>query len=242
MRDGGGAPENWAFGGDGGDGGGMSATVPTDPAAILEFATPHAPVWVARAGQIGSTPEETAAVADALAAAAQAQRDAFAARSAAEAATQAYYNAAAVLREAAARVVRNAHNLARSTNNPEVFSLAEIPPPRTRRRSLPPPNAPERLRARLLNDGALVLVWNASQPRGMSGVVYEVRRRLPHSPTPTVIGATGDKSFTDATLPAGQGGAEYTVTTLRGSQRSAPSVLAVRLGVQGQGMQDRQAA
>lgn len=216
----------------------MSATVPTDPAAILEFATPVAPVWVAHAAQIGSTPAEAAAVADALAAAAKAQHAAFAARNAAEAATQAYYNAAAVLREAAARVVRNAHAFARATDDPAVYTTAQIPAPRTRRRSLPPPNTPTRLAATLLPGGALELSWRASHPRGMSGVVYEVSRKLPGepSPTPTVLGTTGERTFIDRTLPASAladgVGVQYSVTALRGSQRSEGSmILTVRVGV-----------
>lgn len=236
MGDGGGAPEIWAFGGDGGDGVGMSATVPTDPAAIIEFATPHAPVWVAHAVQIGSTPAEAAAVADALAAATAAQHAAFAARNAAEAATAAYYNATAVLREAAARVVRNAHSFARATDDPGVYARAEIPAPRTRRRSLPPPNTPTRLEATLMVGGALKLSWRASHPRGMSGVVYEVSRKLPGHSTPTVLSTTGERTFIDRTLPAGAvgggAGVEYSVTALRGSQRSEGSmILTVTVGV-----------
>lgn len=203
----------------------MSATVPTDPAAIVEFATPHAPVWVARAASIGSTPAEAAAVADALAVAEKARLDAFAARTAAEAATAAYYNAAAVLREAAARVVRNAHNFARATDDPGVYALAEIPAPRTRRRSLPPPHQPEQPSAALMVGGALELSWKVSHPRGMTGVIYEVRRRLAEETAPTLLGTTGAKRYVDRTLPAGTTGAEYTVAALRGDQRSPWSAL-----------------
>ena len=59
-----------------------------------------------------------------------------------------------------------------------VYNAAQIAPPSPRGPSVPP-NTPTDLRVELDPvTGALTLKWKASQPRGVNGVVYNIRRRV----------------------------------------------------------------
>lgn len=87
---------------------------------------------------------------------------------------------------------------------------------------------PTDLRATLNIDGSLRLTWKASNPKGVSGVVYFVNRRIGGSPsTPWEnIAAQGGKEFTDDSLPIGVGDGivQYQVQGRRGTTTGQPSV------------------
>ena len=139
------------------------------------------------------------------------------ARQASKAATDSYYAAVATLRSKAAECVRVIQNKAKSTNDPNIYALAEISPPDPRSQTGQPPAQPFGLRAALNSDGSITLTWKCSNPRGVSRVVYFVKRKLGTETTFTLADTVGDKSFTDTHLPFGTHQAVYMVTGKAGS-------------------------
>ncbi len=210
------------------------STYPAAPrSAFLAWAEAHAPVFAAHAAEIGLTPEQAQAVADA----AEAAREAFVAQEAARAAAQAA-TAAAVqrldeLRGAVADAVRLVRAFAEASDDPGVYQRAQIPAPAARSPA-PPPAQPTGLRVELDPTlGALTLFWKASNPRGTSGTAYLVRRRLPGETGFAFLGATGGgtKHFVDATLPAGVESVQYTVQGQRaGTVGPVSAIFTVSVG------------
>ena len=65
---------------------------------------------------------------------------------------------------------------------------------------------------------------------------YQVQRKLLGEALPTIIGGSGNKSFTDETLPFGTDSVQYIVTAIRGNvSGNASSSLNVQFGVGGDG-------
>lgn len=86
------------------------------------------------------------------------------------------------------------------------------------------------------NTGGLIVHWKCSNPVGVSHVVYTVRRAIGSGPLSTV-GVTGEKKFTDTTIPAGASTITYQVFGQRGSLTGpAGNPVTVRFG-NGGGMQ-----
>ena len=139
------------------------------------------------------------------------------ARQASKAATDSYYAAVATLRSKAADCVRTIQNKAKATNDPSLYGLAQISPPDPRSQTGQPPAQPTGLRAALNSDGSITLTWKCSNPRGVSRVVYFVKRKLGTETTFTLADTVGDKSFTDSNLPFGTHQAVYMVTGKAGS-------------------------
>ncbi len=236
----------------------MATILPSDPYAIVNTVAVMAQFWTANQAQIGSTPAQVAAVNAALATAEEAQAAAHAARQVAEAATREFYNAARTLRTAAAVVVRNAQTLAKATDDAEVYPLAGINPPSVRSRLAPPPAQPLHLHAEIVpTTGAIVLSWQARNPRGVSNVVYQIRRGLDGEMPQTVIGIVGGgrddltneagpaksgsagkggriRAFRDTSVPAGTKVVRYAVTPIRGNQTGPVSnIFSLQLGAAG---------
>jgi len=117
--------------------------------------------------------------------------------------TQQWYDAITALREKGADYLKAIKAYAATTNNPNVFTLAVIPPPKSPTPT-PPPSTPTSLTATLLNNGAIKLDWKASVAKGTA---FSVWRKLAGQPSFEQIGlASSDATFTDDTLPVGGGG------------------------------------
>jgi hypothetical protein len=154
------------------------------------------------------------------------------ARNTAKAATDSQNLAISNVRKSAANIIRQVRLTAdRSTTPENIYILAQLPapqPPSPR----PAPEAPTDLRATLnAATGELTVRWKARQ---QAEVVYFVTRAT-ISTSGTVgpaelVGTVGGKRFTDADLPAGAAGFQYTVRAQRGRVSGEPSsTLVVRL-------------
>ncbi len=166
----------------------------------LEFCESKNPVWTAQAANLNLTPVMMTTLVS-LTTAARAQYNAMvAAHAASKTATQAWYDAQEAMRDKAAEYIKTIKAYAGTTNNPNVFNLAQIPPPKSPSASAPPPT-PTNLTATLLNSGAIQLDWKGNIT---SGVVFTVWRRFGSELNMEQVGTvSGAKSFTDATLPVG---------------------------------------
>lgn len=209
------------------------STYPVSPRAdFVEWCQAHAPVFAADPDAIGMTAGQAAkfkSVTDAAAKAILAQQEA---QQAAAVATQRVRAALADLQAGAGDAVRSIRACAELNSNPnKIYSTAQIPPPADPSPT-PAPDQPRRLAVTLVAaTGALTLTWKAANPRGTSGTAYVIRRRLPGETAFRFLGVTGEKRFTDETVPAGTERVEYTIQGQRG-KRTGPlsEILVVVIG------------
>ncbi len=224
------------------------STYPTDHRShFIDWCQAHGSVFVENAADIGLTAQDAAAfeiMTDEAAEAIRLQNEAI---QAARAATRTAQAKVRQLRAGAGKIVRTIRAYAENEKVPLiVYNLAQIPPPAAPSPA-PPPAAPKRLTATLnATVGALTVRWKASHPAGTRGVTYLVRRRLVGAVRPDAggeratgaargefvfVGATGEKAFVDASLPAGVEEVEYTVQAVRGKRSGAISaIFTVRIG------------
>lgn len=216
------------------------STVPEDRAGKIEFYAAHLGPWAAHAAAIGLSPGAVASIAHRLAEAREAYEAHRAAQAAARAATAAYHQKVAALHGApggGSDAIRTIRAFAETTGDPNVYTLAQIPPPAAPAApgSGPPPGTPFDLRLRLHQDGALELRWRCSNPRHARGIVYEIMRSTGEPGAPSeYLGAVGTRRFVDRTLAAAAG-AEivYRITAVRSTSRGDPAEFIVRLGAGG---------
>jgi hypothetical protein len=216
--------------------------VPDTRLGKIEFYESHALAggpWAANAAAIGLTPAAVTTLGTLTAQARAAFNAAEAARQAAKAATQNFYDKVRAMHSgpgAGADMIEAIKNYAQTKNDPNVYTLAQIPPPATPGVT-PPPGTPFDFTVGLLQNGALELKWKCNNPSGTQGTIYEVKRQLPGG-TMQFIGASGVKSFTDDTLPGGGGAspATYQVTAVRSTSRGNPAQFTVNFGIGGPGL------
>lgn len=211
--------------------------VPDSRVGKLNFYEARLAPWAANAVAIGVTPAAVAAL-DALAIdARKAFEDMEAARNAAKAATQIFYEAIRNLHSgpgAGSDMIDAIRVKAQSTDDPGVYALAQIPPPATPS-TTPPPGTPSNFTVGLNQDGSLLLKWKCDNPSGTQGTIYEVMRRFTLDGPFTFIGASGTRSFIDQTIPNGAAPATYRITAVRSTQRGSPAQFTVSFGVGGSG-------
>ncbi len=189
-----------------------TSTFPTTPrAAFLTWGLAHAIVFDNEEGNIGLTAGQVTAFTNAINAANaanQAQENArLAYRSAVSAATEAF-NAA---RRSASLTTKVIRTFADTSNNPNVYTLAQIPPPAVPG-TAPPPAKPSDLSVELNTaSGALTLRWKASNPVGTTGTSYLIKRKLPGQAEFVYAGISGEKKFVDNNFIAGPDSVQYTV-------------------------------
>jgi len=212
--------------------------VPDSRIGKLNFYEARIAPWQANAAAIGVLPAAVTAL-DALAVdARKAFNDMEAARNAAKASTQVFYEAIRALHSGpgAGQDMIDAIRLkAQTTNDPGVYALAQIPPPATPS-TTPPPGTPSNFTVGLLQNGAIELKWKCDNPSGTQGTIYEVMRRFTLDGPFSFVGASGTRSFIDQTIPAGSSPATYQITAVRSTQRGAPAQFTVSFGVGGLGL------
>lgn len=214
------------------------ATFPTSPrSALIAWAQAHVPVWTDQDVNIGLTEAQAQAYAAAVTAAANAFTAQEAAKNAAKAATLTANEQFSTLRRLTSAAVRDIKTFAEDNNNPNVYVLAQIPPP-AQPSPAPPPAKPSDLTVELdPSSGAITLRWKANNPRGASGTSYIIRRRLPADPQGQFdfIGVSGSKKFVDATFIAGPDAVQYTVQGQRADSAGPVSdIFTVSFGRSGQ--------
>lgn len=213
--------------------------VPDTRLGKIEFYEAHTLAggpWAVNAAAIGLTPASVTALGTLTTAARSAFNAAEVARQAAKAATQNYYDKVRAMHSgpgAGQDMIDTIRVYAETKNDPNVYNLAQIPPPATPG-TTPPPGTPFEFTVGLLQNGALELRWKCSNPSGSVGTIYEVKRQI-GSGAFAFIGASGVKTFTDATLVSGAMPATYQVTAVRSTARGNPAQFTVNFGIGGGG-------
>lgn len=212
------------------------SNVPGQPKVeqITWFET-HLPGWAATPTAFGTTAAAVTSLTTLVTAARKAYNDAQAARAASKAATTTETTAVSSMLTSGRAMVNVMKSFIENAHNPVLWGLAGLEPdaaPGT----APAPTAPARLSASLDSQGDVIVSWKTSQPPGVSGVIYSVRRAL-NGGDYVLLDSVGEKTFTDETVPIGTQSVSYTVKSKRGTQSSDWSeALTVRFGRVGGGL------
>ena len=208
------------------------AVLPRDNVSKIEYCEGHTTVWGANAVAIGTTP---AAVTDLTTKTTDARAAYLAqqvAQSAAKAATNTFNMAVAAMAAAAADIIKQVRVKA-STAGDSIYSLAEIPVPAT-----PTPVGPLGKSGDFTVEldsttGALNLKWKNTNPRGATGVIYQIWRKLGVDGDFTYVGGVGEKKYTDNDLPAGTACVQYQVQAVRSTSVGPLALFVVNVGTRG---------
>ena len=200
------------------------ATYPTAPRAdFLAWANAHVQVFDDQEANIGLTAAQVLAFRTALTAAQASETALTNAKDIAAGATVENNGKFVALRKAASTCVRSIRTFAENNNNPNVYTLAQIPPPADPS-EVPPPAKPVNMTVSLdASNGAITLKWKASNPKGSTGTSYIIYRRLPANPQGEFqfVGVSGEKKFTDNTFTAGPDAVQYVIQGQR-SDKAGP--------------------
>lgn len=211
--------------------------VPNDRLGKIEFYEAHLTPWTSNAAAIGLTPASVTALSGLVTAARANYNAHLAAQAAAKAATQKFYDSVRAMHSgpgAGSDMIETIKVYAQTKNDPNVYVLAQIPPP-AQGGPTPPPGTPFDFAVGLLQDGSLELKWKCSNPAGTQGTIYEVKRQL-NGGTMQFVGATGVKTFVDDTLPSGATPVTYQITAVRSTARGNPAQFIVNFGMGGGGL------
>lgn len=211
--------------------------VPDSRLGKIEFYEAHIAPWTSNAAAIGLTPASVTSLGTLTTQARAAFNAAEAARQAARAATQNFYDKVRAMHSgpgAGQDMIDTIRNHAETKDDPNVYVLAQIPPPAVPG-TTPPPGTPFEFTVGLLQNGALELKWKCNNPSGTQGTIYEVKRQIGGGAL-NFVGATGVKSFIDDTLPSGSAPVTYQITAVRSTARGNPAQFTVNFGIGGPGL------
>jgi hypothetical protein len=212
----------------------MATVSSKDLEAIQQFEN-WVPVWSANAVAIGTTTATVTALDLKVKAARNGYTAQQAAKMAAKTATNVFHDAVDLMRDAGADIIRQIRTQAEVTNNPNVYNLAQVPPPAPPTPA-PLPGQPTNFSVGLTGSGGILLTWKSANSSPSSGAYFTVRRRLAGESTFTVAGGTGSKSFVDDTVPFGTNMVTYLVQGFKGQAAGPESEqLTVQFGVGGAG-------
>ena len=201
----------------------------TKPAKIGYFNSKIAP-WTASATSIGTTTAAVTALNTLVTSAQTKLDDQIAAEQAFKAAVAAADAAVASMVVAGQNIIKDIRAFAANSATPStVYDLAQIPAPAT-----PTPvstlGTPTDFVVQLENDGSVTVKWKCSNPRA-SGTIYQVWRRLESETEFAYLGGTGEKKFTDPTVPAGSATTIYKIQAVRSTAKGAFGICTVLFGV-----------
>lgn len=201
---------------------------------IVWFET-HLPLWSATPTAFGLTALQVSALAALVQAARKAYNDAQAARDTSKAATTTESTSVASMLTSGRAIVNLMKAFIENSHNPALWGQAGLEPDASGG-TAPDPVAPYQLSAGLDSQGDVIVKWKASQPAGVSGVIYSVRRALDGGDY-VLLDSVGGKTFTDETVPVGTRSVSYAIKAKRGNQTSEWSeALTVRFGRAGGGL------
>ncbi len=193
------------------------STYPSSPRTdFLAWCQSHAATFLDNAAEIGLTAAQATAFNTQTAATASSLNDHNIAQDAARTQTQVTNDMFAALRATAGTTVQIIKAFAEASADPNtVYALANIPQPQPPKPGQPPAQPTDLTVELMPQTGALVLRWKASNPAGLGGTSYIIRRRLPGESAWTFVGVPAKKEFVDDTFVAGPDSVQYTVQGTR---------------------------
>lgn len=211
------------------------ANIPTYPKIkVIEWFEAHADTWSISPTTFGVTAGQITALSNAVSAARDAYTAAQNARMAAKAATILQDEQIGMMLEKGRDTVNVIKAFIENSNNPALWGQAGLEPPAPPG-TAPSPVAPTQLSAGLDSQGNVIVRWRVTQPRGVSGVIYSVRRAIDGGDF-ELLDSVGGKQFIDETVPVGTRSVTYAIKAKRGTTASGWSdALDIRFGRVGGG-------
>jgi hypothetical protein len=206
-------------------------TVPEDQTGQLQFYSGHVPVWIANAAQIGLSPILLTDLDTKTSAAVAARDDMLEQRRILAASTARFHTALDAMNAQGGAVLAAIRGFARTSNNPEVYNIAQIPGPKPRE-PVAAPGQPYAPSVKLQVGGSLQLKWKCNNPADGPGVRYEIHRQDGTGPM-TLLTTTGRRYYTDVTIPAGSANVTYTIVPVRSDKQGQAAQFAVQFGTTG---------
>ena len=149
----------------------MADNLPRTIPALIDWCNVHGPLWAAAPTTIGLTTAQTTVLTGLISAFTKANTDAQMARDASKAATMTLKNAMDAIEATAGNYINTIKSFAETTNNPAVYTAAQISPD-SPRGVVADPVAPTQFGATINSDGSLTINWKVAQPAGVNGVIY----------------------------------------------------------------------
>lgn len=211
--------------------------VPRKLEEFMTFLTAHANLWDVNHTALGLSTSQTQAYKTAATGAQALYATQVAAQEAAKSATIKQQVATASVRTMTADLIRSIIAFADQQADPAaVYALGQIAPP-SPATPIAPPGTPSDFVCTLMPTGELELSWKCPNPEGATGTVYEVKRRI-GSGGVTYVGVTGERKFTDDTVPSSAAvpGVTYFITGVRSTARGVTSQFLVSFGIGGGGI------
>lgn len=183
---------------------------------MIVFAQGHLGAWDTNKAALGLSEPDITALTDAIEAATAALDAADGARIASKGATTTFKTSSRSLRTLVSDAVRTIQFTAKSTENPSLYGLADIPEPQPRSAHGPTPGKPGDIRAFVNANGSITLTWKSNNPAGCANVIFQIKRSLDGSENFTLVDTVGERTFNDATIPVGATSVSYIITGKRG--------------------------
>jgi hypothetical protein len=209
--------------------------VPKNLVSKIEFFEDHLAAWAANAVAMGSSAAKVTALqtkTSAARAALVAQREA---KIAAKGKTLALSDAVREMADAGGDIIKEVKVKAANDGSNLPYELAGIPGPATPG-PVPAPGTPYDFVVLLIAaNGALQLKWKCTNAPNGPGVFYSIERRIGAAGTFVLLGTSGSRKYTDATVPAGTTQVTYRITATRTTGAGTPATFLVQFGVSGAG-------
>ncbi len=201
--------------------------IPSTKTGKVAFFNSKIAPWTTNATAIGTTTTAVTALQTKVEAALAALDAQVAAEQAVKTATMTADNAVAAVVTAGSDIIKSIRAKAAVSGN-TVYELAEIPDPAT-----PTPvntlGQPTNFKANLEQDGSLTITWKCASPRA-TGTVYQVWRKTNGQTEFSYLGGSGQKKFTDNTLPSGISSALYQIQAVRSTAVGPWATFTVQIG------------
>lgn len=185
--------------------------------------------WTSNAVALGLSAGEMTTMSGYITAAAAALSDQADAKNAAKASTLTLRDADRAMSQYGSDLIKQIRAMAGQVGGDSIYALALIPAPATPS-PVPPPGTPEGFKATINPTGTLKLSWKCANPPGSSGTTYQVFRKVGTATNFTFVGASGTRSFEDATLPTPLASVTYQIVALRSTSLGEPAQFTVNFG------------
>jgi hypothetical protein len=195
------------------------AVLPTSRLEQLEWFESHNGIWTLNSGALNLTSAQMVVLSNLTNAARAAYQAMLSAQQASRNATQAWYDAQEAMSDKGADYIKTIKAYAATTNNPGVYTISQIPPPRAPQPA-PLPSQPTNLSGAISPQGVLTLTWSSDRSGPSSGLFFHVERKLGDNGPWTSLGATQELTYTDAAITTYGMAVTYQVQARRGDKAS----------------------
>jgi len=207
------------------------SVLPNTRLGRIEWFEQRLAAWAADPEAVGLTVDQIMALTPLVTAARTSYQAAQVARAESRGATLSFHTAEEALVATGRDLIATIKAFAETSDDPNVYVLANVPPPAPLSPA-GPPNPPTDVRGAINSDGAVELKWSGSLA---FRTFYDILRRLEGEPAWTLIDSVGAKSFLDSSVPVGATSVQYRVRAKRGEFTSAANEpITIRLGVEPQ--------